>query len=250
MDKANLIAYLSALTLTQVAIAAPGEPIKLMTTAKEIGAIPLEDSLRGREASDFQKNWKGKTLSFTGKVNWGGGVSIEEYNIEGCSRVLKKLKPGAVTTVTGVLASRFRGGSGGEPVELSNCRLSPAASTTTLAVDHVKKGASFLESAVGRTYASGSVTLTVSKKLSKVNSGKISVCFGEIEPHFFKVRGNEASSMSEDICQATLRFVDEKTIEMTALSPFCKDDAGVGKGRTKTFILQQVKHQDCQQYND
>lgn len=107
-----------------------GATSKPLTTADEIAAIPLEDSGNNKDAKDFAKNWKGKTISITGKVNNGGGVSIDEFYVTGCSAALKGTKPNTTVTVTGTLTSRNRGGSGGEPVGLSNCRIGGQVSAT------------------------------------------------------------------------------------------------------------------------
>jgi hypothetical protein len=115
--------FLSVFALAQVCIAAQPDLSKPLTTSEEVGAIPCEDSPNDKEAAEFEKNWKGKTISFTGQVNRGGGISINEYYVTGCAAVVKQAKPGAILTVTGTLISRNRGGSGGEPVELANCRL-------------------------------------------------------------------------------------------------------------------------------
>ncbi len=94
----------------------------------EVGSIPRQDGEddKGRpdnEAKDFAANWKGKTISIRGKVNRGGGLSLDLYQIYGCESILKSIKPNTPTVVTGTLDSRERGGSGGEPVGLTNCRL-------------------------------------------------------------------------------------------------------------------------------
>ena len=84
---------------------------KPLSTSEAVGSIPRDDSPNSKEVENFEKNWKGRTISFTGKVNRGGGVSINEFYIVGCAAAVKNLRPGELITVTGTLVSRYSGRS-------------------------------------------------------------------------------------------------------------------------------------------
>lgn len=92
-------------------------------TAKDIGKIPRSDEFREDELAEFNKNWRNKKLSFLGKVNRSGGISIDEYYINGCNTALKGITPGTTVVATGLLKARDSGGSGGEPVEINACSI-------------------------------------------------------------------------------------------------------------------------------
>ena len=135
MKQILFAAFIFIIAISQVCLASTVAGNKVITTVDEIAAIPREDSPNDKEVVNFEKNWKGKTISITGKVNKGRGVSIGEYYVDGCSAVLKAEKVGTTVTVTGVLSSRYSGGSGGEPVELSNCRLGSVTESKATMID-------------------------------------------------------------------------------------------------------------------
>jgi len=89
-------------------------------TTEELGAIPFDDGLDengnlDEQAKDFQKNWRGKRITMT-----MGGIKLSE-NYAYCSPKLKGTRP--ETIVQGTLVSRPRGGSGGNSIELKDCKM-------------------------------------------------------------------------------------------------------------------------------
>lgn len=88
---------------------------------KNVHLIPRSEEERDAEFLNFKKNWENKKLTFQGKINQAGGLSLNEYYIEGCDDVLRDMKLGTKVSVTGNLVARESGGSGGEPIDLDNC---------------------------------------------------------------------------------------------------------------------------------
>ena len=87
----------------------------------EVGQIPFSDRDYTKSDpvvdhnADFDKNWKGKTISLK-----YGGIKVSE-NVVFCEPEIKGLNPNSI--VTGVLVDRPTGGSGGNPIELKDCRV-------------------------------------------------------------------------------------------------------------------------------
>lgn len=92
-------------------------------TEKNVHLIPRSEEDREAEFFDFKKNWKNKKLTFQGKINRSGGLSLDAYYVNGCDAALRGMKLGTLVNVTGNLVSRESGGSGGEPIELNNCNI-------------------------------------------------------------------------------------------------------------------------------
>lgn len=83
--------------------------------------LPRSDSEDQKEIINFNKNYKGKQLSFQGIINQSQGLSLGSYYVHGCETILHGLKKGSMAIVSGNLVSRESGGSGGEPIELEKC---------------------------------------------------------------------------------------------------------------------------------
>jgi len=229
----------------------------VLSTYQEVGNIPREDGvdenyLPDMEAMDFSKNWKGKTISIRGEVNRGGGISVEDYYVDGCTSVLKGVGLGTIATVTGTLESRTRGGSGGEPIDLKNCQLIKSEPKPVISTENIRKS-SFAAKSVGHVYSAGTVQMTVDKTLSKINEGEIAVCFGQTEPSFLVFNGNEAiinKTIGVSMCEFKLTFIDENTIDVTSVTKDCGEIGIKTAGKTKQFLIKQVKYEDCVSYVD
>jgi hypothetical protein len=101
---------------------------KILSTGDELGKIPMSDGFDEKErpdeeAKNFAKNWKGRELIFRGKTTRGDPIKIDEYQIYGCEKLTKGMKPNTPIVVIGRLDSRERGGSSGEPLSIKNCAL-------------------------------------------------------------------------------------------------------------------------------
>lgn len=90
-------------------------------TEKNVHLIPRSEEERDAEFFNFKKNWENKKLTFQGKINRAGGLSLDAYYINGCEAALRGIKFGTLVSVTGNLVARESGGSGGEPIELNKC---------------------------------------------------------------------------------------------------------------------------------
>lgn len=101
---------------------------KVYSSEDQLGEIPYDDHFDengnlDKDAKNFAKNWVGKTITIRGKLNQAGYVLIEATFVTGCKSVTKGIKLSSIVTVTGKLKSRSVGGSGGAPLELSECKL-------------------------------------------------------------------------------------------------------------------------------
>lgn len=110
------LATLFALATSPLAHAGKDKP----WSDEEIGAIPLEDGMDENGNPDeaavlFVQKWKGVPI-----VMVMGGVKLTE-NYATCSPGLRGARPQSV--VKGNLVGRARGGSGGNPVDLTNCMI-------------------------------------------------------------------------------------------------------------------------------
>jgi hypothetical protein len=116
MMKAYIFALATLLAFATSTLAYANE-YRLLSN-EEIGAIPLEDGMDEQGNPDegavmFVQKWKGMPI-----VMVMGGVKLSE-NYATCTPGLRGTRPQSV--VKGNLASRMRGGSGGNPIDLTNC---------------------------------------------------------------------------------------------------------------------------------
>ena len=98
---------------------------------KNVHLIPRSEDDRDDEFADFKKNWKNKRLTFQGKINRAGGLSLDAYYINGCDAALRGMKLGALVSVTGNLVARESGGSGGEPINLIKCSIAESDTSSS-----------------------------------------------------------------------------------------------------------------------
>jgi hypothetical protein len=118
MMKTYLFALATFLTLVTSTLAYAGKD--KVWSNEEIGAIPLEDGMdeNGNPDEDavlFVQKWQGIPI-----VMVMGGVKLTE-NYATCTPGLRGARPQSV--VKGNLAGRMRGGSGGNPIDLTNCMI-------------------------------------------------------------------------------------------------------------------------------
>jgi hypothetical protein len=118
MMKTSIFAIATLFALTTSALAQAN--LDKAWSDEDIGAIPFEDGLDesgnpDAQSIEFAQKWKGKTI-----VMLMGGIKLSE-NYATCTPRLKGARPQSM--IKGNLLSRMRGGSGGNPIDLTNCMI-------------------------------------------------------------------------------------------------------------------------------
>lgn len=122
----KLLITISVISICHAYVASAAD-LKIYSSAEQLGEIPFDDQFDAngnltKESKGFEKNWAGKTIAIRGKLNQAGNLLVDENFVVGCKDVLKGIKLSTIVTVSGKLKSRSVGGSGGQPIQLSECK--------------------------------------------------------------------------------------------------------------------------------